>query len=183
MIRSVVAVAALLSASSASAITYVGSISAGGSTATYTVVTDGTLGVLTTANIVSGTGIVTNGSGSTAFDGSFNQLSGATTIATATQLLFNTAADGFLVLGQYTATFAGICISGTGIGTCTGETTPSIYVARAYPDDFGLAPAEGTLVIGSVQSAVPETASWAMLIAGFGLTGAALRKRRQAALA
>ena len=32
-------------------------------------------------------------------------------------------------------------------------------------------------------SAVPEPASWAMLIAGFGLTGAALRRRRMAAVA
>jgi hypothetical protein len=30
---------------------------------------------------------------------------------------------------------------------------------------------------------VPEPASWAMLIAGFGLTGAAMRRRRQQALA
>lgn len=32
--------------------------------------------------------------------------------------------------------------------------------------------------IGSSSGAVPEPASWAMLIAGFGLTGAAMRRRR-----
>nr|WP_243450482.1 PEPxxWA-CTERM sorting domain-containing protein [Polymorphobacter glacialis] len=32
-------------------------------------------------------------------------------------------------------------------------------------------------------TAVPEPASWALLIAGFGLTGAAMRRRRQAIVA
>lgn len=35
----------------------------------------------------------------------------------------------------------------------------------------------------AVFGAVPEPASWAMLIAGFGLTGAAVRRRRSAAVA
>ena len=35
----------------------------------------------------------------------------------------------------------------------------------------------------TVGTAVPEPASWAMLIAGFGLTGAAMRRRRSAVLA
>jgi len=34
-----------------------------------------------------------------------------------------------------------------------------------------------------LDAAVPEPASWALLIAGFGLTGAALRRRRSAAIA
>ena len=37
--------------------------------------------------------------------------------------------------------------------------------------------------IGGGGGAVPEPASWAMLIAGFGLTGAAMRRRRQQAIA
>ena len=40
----------------------------------------------------------------------------------------------------------------------------------------------GTLTISAVN-AVPEPASWAMLIAGFGLTGAAMRRRRTSAVA
>ena len=35
----------------------------------------------------------------------------------------------------------------------------------------------------SIAAAVPEPASWAMMIAGFGLTGAALRRRRIAVAA
>jgi hypothetical protein len=34
--------------------------------------------------------------------------------------------------------------------------------------------------IAAPPPAIPEPASWAMLIAGFGLTGAALRRRRAA---
>jgi hypothetical protein len=49
---------------------------------------------------------------------------------------------------------------------------PSAYEAGAY-DAFSIGTA----------GAVPEPASWAMLIAGFGLTGAAMRRRRSTAVA
>lgn len=42
---------------------------------------------------------------------------------------------------------------------------------------------EATVVIPATPSTVPEPQSWAMLIAGFGLTGAAMRRRRSAAVA
>jgi hypothetical protein len=43
---------------------------------------------------------------------------------------------------------------------------------------------QGILVTsGAPTSVVPEPASWAMLIAGFGLTGAAMRRRRSSAVA
>jgi hypothetical protein len=43
---------------------------------------------------------------------------------------------------------------------------------------------QGILVTsGASRSVVPEPASWAMLIAGFGLTGAAMRRRRSSAVA
>ncbi|MEY2883316.1 MAG: hypothetical protein RL490_1040 [Pseudomonadota bacterium] len=38
-------------------------------------------------------------------------------------------------------------------------------------------------ITDAAAGAVPEPASWAMLIAGFGLTGAAMRRRRTSALA
>lgn len=37
----------------------------------------------------------------------------------------------------------------------------------------------GTLTISKVPSAAPEPASWAMMLAGFGLAGAAIRYRRR----
>lgn len=48
-----------------------------------------------------------------------------------------------------------------------------------YTGGWSPAHMEYTAVFG----AVPEPASWAMLIAGFGLTGAAMRRRRNAAVA
>jgi hypothetical protein len=38
-----------------------------------------------------------------------------------------------------------------------------------------------SITVDSANGAVPEPASWAMLIAGFGLTGAAMRRRRSVA--
>jgi hypothetical protein len=38
----------------------------------------------------------------------------------------------------------------------------------------------GVLSATGTFTAVPEPASWAMLIAGFGLTGAVMRRRRMA---
>ncbi|NJC07653.1 hypothetical protein GGQ62_000651 [Polymorphobacter fuscus] len=49
----------------------------------------------------------------------------------------------------------------------------------------GYAPTDDwqTAVRGNITPGVPEPASWAMLIAGFGLTGAAMRRRRTHAAA
>ncbi len=71
---------------------------------------------------------------------------------------------------------------------CTGGgTTTQITLGDACPDGQALVPsrlysfavtgADAALFDASLV-AVPEPASWAMLIAGFGLTGAALRRRR-----
>jgi hypothetical protein len=50
------------------------------------------------------------------------------------------------------------------------------YIAAEGPGDITL-----TISDTRIPGAIPEPASWAMLIAGFGLTGAALRRRRYAA--
>ncbi len=72
-----------------------------------------------------------------------------------------------------------VCTSGDGGsseqiaigGTCTGGR--SLIPTRVYGFTITGADAQGLV-------AVPEPASWAMLIAGFGLTGAAMRRRRLA---
>ena len=63
----------------------------------------------------------------------------------------------------------------------TGATTTRAYVIGAGTGVSQL----GALVteFNSIPGGVPEPASWAMLIAGFGLTGAAMRRRTKAVAA
>jgi hypothetical protein len=56
----------------------------------------------------------------------------------------------------------------------TGLTSLTITGSAAFPE-FAL---DNLDVSPTADAAVPEPASWAMLIAGFGLTGGALRRRR-----
>jgi hypothetical protein len=51
---------------------------------------------------------------------------------------------------------------------------------RIFPEDVGIA-AEWTQV--QFQSDVPEPAAWALMVLGFGVAGAALRRRRAVAVA
>jgi hypothetical protein len=57
------------------------------------------------------------------------------------------------------------------------------YVRLSWTGLQGLYPGLNEFVAGgvAVTGGVPEPASWAMLIAGFGLTGAAMRRRRAGA--
>ena len=52
-----------------------------------------------------------------------------------------------------------------------------------YQSTGGPRAAIGGKVVQSVQSAVPEPATWAMMITGFGLVGSAMRRRSRAGLA
>ncbi|KQS02185.1 hypothetical protein ASG11_15505 [Sphingomonas sp. Leaf357] len=64
-----------------------------------------------------------------------------------------------------TATFANQTLASLGL-------TLGSYVYRLPNDTL-------TVNIGPVAAAVPETATWAMMIAGFGMMGAAMRTRRR----
>jgi hypothetical protein len=69
----------------------------------------------------------------------------------------------------------------------TIDSTLTTYTFNAIGTSFtlsGLASDDGYWIADNfVFDAVPEPASWAMLIAGFGLTGAAMRRRRTAVAA
>jgi len=60
-----------------------------------------------------------------------------------------------------------------------GQTVAPISVFSAY--EFQAF--RGNVVIASVAGSVPEPASWAMMLAGFGVLGTALRRRRAAEVA
>lgn len=53
--------------------------------------------------------------------------------------------------------------------------SPNVAVPGGDPNDYN-----GNFRISSVAGAVPEPASWALMIAGFGMTGAAMRRRASA---
>jgi hypothetical protein len=175
-ISGIMASALLLSAGSAEAITYFGSMTAGGTTATYQIETDGTLGALATGNFLSSSGTVNSLSGTATFtNGNFNSTSGGVAYATASQLFFDTTGEGYLTIGAFGSSFVGFCLAAGIFANCGLSPNPAVLVAVSYPSDFEITLGSGQILVGST---VPEPASWAMLIAGFGLTGAALRRRR-----
>lgn len=70
--------------------------------------------------------------------------------------------------------------TGGGVFEISGRVTSPVNFGAAQPDQFILAgQAQPSLIIEtSAGAAVPEPASWALMIGGFGLAGAALRRRR-----
>ena len=173
----------LLSTTAAHAVTYAGSLTAGDFTATYTLTTDGTIGVLSTANIISAEGAISDGISSVPFDGSIAEVFGNALTASASQIWFDTSKSGAVLIGTNQSPFPSFCLSGLGATRCRAESQPSLFVGQGiYFGQFAQQPISGMVLIGTAESgAVPEPASWAMLIAGCGLTGALLRRRREAA--
>ena len=69
----------------------------------------------------------------------------------------------------------GVAYGFSGIGTYSG------FILQIGPNGHDVGVDRLTYLVNSVQPAVPEPATWAMLVAGFGLIGAALRRRPAAA--
>jgi hypothetical protein len=85
----------------------------------------------------------------------------------------------FPVPGQYFATEALAFANAPGLGkfTLTTATTMKFWI----PDAIFFLDNDGGVSFS--LTAVPEPASWALMIGGFGLTGAVLRRRRRGGLA
>ncbi len=88
-------------------------------------------------------------------------------------------ADGNLVL-DIVVSDQDLVTNGDGNGYFQADYT-GVVTTRAY--DNGFQASGGGGLVTAFGSTVPEPASWALMIAGFGMTGAAVRRRRTAAVA
>lgn len=168
---------------SADAITYTASRPVGTGTVDLSITTDGTLGVLTNANLVGWSITVTEGADSfTLVPGNSASLMGAGVSATSTDLSFDFG-SGDLWLIQ-TPTFGSgdpfWCVQSDGCFDFSGP-AEGILPRFSNFNSYVRQPYSGVQVIAS--AVIPEPASWAMLIAGFGLVGTGLRRGRRLATA
>ena len=144
-----------------------------------TIQTNGSFGLLTQADVV-GFDLVVSGPGAsvelTQTD-SVVRTMGSNFGASASQLFFDySGASGYLLFQQ--GSF------GTGMKYyCSASVFDTCFQgASAVPEAFNSASAQveprtGNQVIGSVAGMVPEPASWALMIGGFGMVGACMRRR------
>ena len=115
------------------------------------------------------------------FTSSFGSFIG--TVDNLTTSLGPNAYVNFSALGNFTP--AGTLSSftaGPGFSTVSFTQTGALVAGRSQPaisDSFSFAFQES----GSIPGGVPELAAWAMLLAGFGLTGVAMRRRGWRAVA
>jgi len=168
-----IAMAAMTSAAHATTVYTLSGQGIGSATATGTITTDGTLGVLTQANITGVNITVADGGGSAAVD-SFTTLSGTDLTATASGLFFDYGGGS----SEYFVTFSSdttsaYCIA-TGSPTCSGVPDSEVIEVNSVIHQ-GPSLAGSTVEIAT--AGVPEPATWAMVLVGFGLAGAAMRRR------
>jgi PEP-CTERM motif len=186
----------LLSAAPAQAITYIGSRAVGDATALLSVTTDNTLGGLTNANITdwsiqlsSGLNNVTlngplSGNNSSVLiltDSALASNANSSLIATTSDLQFNFDGNGFLgFLSGGSANGFGYLLNGAaGRGQCSGGGVfECVFFVNNSVVSTERAGPSGLQTLASVApGGVPEPAAWALMIAGFGLVGGAVRRR------
>lgn len=173
ILSAAIALAAMTSAAHATVYTLTGrDISP--ATATGTITTDGTLGVLSQANIT-GVDITVADAAGPVVVGSLITLAGTDLTATATGLFFTYGGQqGNEYFTTYDAAItAAFCIS-TGSQLCNGAADNQIVVnGTAYSSNA----APGSTVEIATTGAVPEPATWALMLLGFGGVGVVLRRR------
>jgi hypothetical protein len=177
---------ALAAAAPASATSFVVNQTMGATgTVTGTIDTDGTIGALASGNF-SAWNLLVTGNGISMTLTNFNSglyISGTGPTATATDISFDFSnavasyllfqAGGFGSGNTYwcNASASGACAQGA-------TATPESYLSASFQTEAR----SGVQVIasssGTTTAAVPEPSTWAMLIAGFGVTAMAMRRRR-----
>jgi hypothetical protein len=173
---------AFLMPTAASATTYAGSFSAtvfesgsGLLKANYTITTDGTIGILAYENLVKLTLSVDYNGVTVENTNNFIDLVGHGASATLTEILFDFGSPTTLLFSDGNI---GMCLSGSS-EPCFNEPQTSSLVYNLSLAGIGWLPrSTGVETIATVVSGVPEPANWAMLIAGFGATGAVMRRRK-----
>ncbi|MGH6986952.1 MAG: FxDxF family PEP-CTERM protein [Caulobacteraceae bacterium] len=112
------------------------------------------------------------------FDFTFDLSPGAGNVLSQLQASLASGSEAFS-FGLY----SGSPPTGTLIGNSSDITGPSLYsmhlTTSLYYLQMNSSPTVGSLVSGALSVAsVPEPATWALLLAGFGLAGYAIRRRR-----
>ena len=175
----------LLTAGFADAATYIATRTVGDGTINLSITTDGTIGVLRDANILDWTFVLTKG-GLT--DTAYGPLSGANSTftisgdafsATATDLTFDfsTAFTRVVLQRPHVASGSLWCLMGTFPNCYSGRAGEGLRVGRLNTNMSDQS-YTGVQTIASL-SAVPEPATWAMMIIGFGAVGSLVRAHRR----
>lgn len=161
---------------SAASIVYTGSQQVGTIAATYSITTDGSLGNLNARSIQLFDVTLTNGASTIAFNNNVGSVRGFFT-ATATNLSINRvilAELDFATSGITNNLFDGVLIFTDSFTQAQiGSLAPSTF-SNQNSISFATAPA----VVITPTPAVPEPATWAMMIVGFGTVGGAMRRRK-----
>jgi PEP-CTERM motif len=176
-----------LSAGAAEATTYIGNRTIGTGSASLSITTDGTIGVLSTANITGWTiglnepGFSFTLQGPTSGSNSQVLVSGSALTATSTDILFDFSAGSGFALFQNPNIGSGQHFYCTQINACFDFAGPGEGVEASTDFSFTRNSLSGNVVLASVSGpAVPEPASWALLIVGFAAVGASMRARKVA---
>lgn len=177
------ALAALLASTAATAVTYTSTRTVGAGTVDISITTDDTLGVLSDVNILDY--VITLDAGVNSFTLDFGansdfDISGAGFTATATDLLFDFDAPGYVLFQNPGPGSGGPFYCLQGVSACFDFDGPGegFDPVAAVIGQVEVTRYSGVQVIASVGDAVvPEPASWVLMIAGFGMIGGALRRR------
>ena len=176
-----IAASALSLAAPAAAIDYIVDLSGNGLSATGSISTDGTLGALSESNITAFTFTLDDGFDTFTIneDNADVLFGGGGLVSTLDNLLFNFSNPNAFALFQNPRLGSGrnfICFAG---GLCGGGSSRISITAS----NFGAGiPQTGSRIIasvGEVNGAVPEPATWAMMLLGSAATGFALRSRKR----
>jgi hypothetical protein len=188
MKKIIAAVAMLAAANGANATTYVATRTVGTMTAQLSITTDDTIGVLSSANIVDWTLKLSGQSRTATLEGYFGsensrvEIKGAALSATATDLLFDFSlnSQAYMLFQVNDTSDISIFRSLYCVQTwnCYDQNHGEEIIGIGFLDSVhDIAAKTGVQVLASTAS-VPEPASWAMMIGGLGVVGAAMRRRR-----